>query len=369
MRSLKVAAQVLAFAGLVAGLAGFAGADDLRSSLKPGAPDLKSAGALAFGPDGVLFVSDPQAAALFAIDTGDKADKQAPGQVAIEDINGKVASALGTGAEQVLINDLAVNPASGNIYLSVSRGRGPDALPVLLRVDRAGSLSEVSLKNVPFAKATLPNAPADAGQGRQNQRLESITDLAYLDGRVIVAGLSNEEFASKLRSIPFPFKEADAGTSVEIYHGAHGKFETRSPVRTFVPFEIKGESYLLAAYTCTPLVKFPVKELRTGTKVKGTTVAELGNGNRPLDMISYQKDGRSYILMANNKRGMMKITTEGIDSIAAIEKKIDKTAGLAYETIAGLEGVVQLDRLDDKSAVVILAQKDGRMDLKSIALP
>ncbi len=45
---------------------------------------------------------------------------------------------------------------------------------------------------------------------------------------MIVAGLSNEEFASTLRSLPFPFKEGESETSVEIYHGAHGKFETRS---------------------------------------------------------------------------------------------------------------------------------------------
>jgi hypothetical protein len=38
--------------------------------LKEGAPDLKSAGQLAFGPDGVLFVGDAKGAAVFAIDRG-----------------------------------------------------------------------------------------------------------------------------------------------------------------------------------------------------------------------------------------------------------------------------------------------------------
>ena len=36
--------------------------------------------------------------------------------------NGK--GLLGTSADQVLINDLAVNPVSKNVYLAVSRGRG-----------------------------------------------------------------------------------------------------------------------------------------------------------------------------------------------------------------------------------------------------
>ena len=38
-----------------------------------GSPDLKSAGSLAFGPEGILFVGDSQAAAVFAIDVGDQA--------------------------------------------------------------------------------------------------------------------------------------------------------------------------------------------------------------------------------------------------------------------------------------------------------
>ncbi len=35
-------------------------------NLKEGAPDLKSADRLAFGPDGVLFVGDTKGAAIFA---------------------------------------------------------------------------------------------------------------------------------------------------------------------------------------------------------------------------------------------------------------------------------------------------------------
>src|SRR5207237_8369442 len=109
---------------------------------------------------------------------------------------------------------------------------------------------------------------------------------------VLVSGLSDEEFAPKLRSIPFPFKDTDKGASIEIFHGAHGRIETASPVRTFVAVEIKGETNILAAYTCTPLVRIPVSNLKPGEKVKGTTVAELGNMNKPLDMIIYQKDGK-----------------------------------------------------------------------------
>src|SRR5439155_13155634 len=64
----------LVIAGLLTAalLAGRSRAADLTESLKTGTPDSKSVGPLAFGPDGVLFVGDRQAAAIFAIDTGDR---------------------------------------------------------------------------------------------------------------------------------------------------------------------------------------------------------------------------------------------------------------------------------------------------------
>jgi hypothetical protein len=96
-------------------------AADSTDSLKKGTPDLKSAGPLAFGPDGILFVGDPQGAAIFAIDTGDKAP--AGGPIKVEKIDEKIAGMIGTDAKGILINAIAVNPASGNAYLSVSRGK------------------------------------------------------------------------------------------------------------------------------------------------------------------------------------------------------------------------------------------------------
>ena len=339
--------------------------------LKLGSPDLKSAGPLAFGPDGILFVGDPTGAAVFAIETGDTSGNPAGVKLNIEGINEKIAGMLGTTASYILINDLAVNPASGNVYLSVSRGRGPDAAAVLLRVDTSEKIAEVSLKQVKFDKAELSNAPAPGGTGRRNRRRESITDMALIDGRLFIAGLSNEEFASKLRSIPFPFEAADGGTSVEIYHGAHGQFETRSPVRTFVKFDIDNQPHLLAAYTCTPLVKFPVSALKPGVKLMGTTIAELGNRNRPLDMVVYNKDGKDYILMANSSRGVMKVTTEDIDIIEGITERVGGggTAGLTYDTIAHLKGVVQLDRLNDDSALILVQTDSGAANLQTVAFP
>ncbi len=135
-------------------------------------------------------------------------------------------------------------------------------------------------------------------------------------------------------------------------------------------YRIQNEPYLLAAYTCTPLVKVPVADLKAGAHVKGKTIAELGNRNRPLDMIVYQKDGKDFILLTNNSRGVMKIRTEGADSTEPITQPVrgGGTKGLGYDTIAGLKGVVQMDQLDDRHAV-ILTDTNGTIDLDTIELP
>lgn len=343
------------------------------TSLQSGTPDIQFAGPMTFGPDGILFVADPRQAALYALDTGEKGQSSPAAKVEVENINKSIAEMLGVMPSDVMINDMAVNPESGSVYLSVSRGRGPDAAPAILKVDSSGKLAELSLKKIPFAKATFANAPAPGGEGRQNRRAQSITDLAYVDGHIFVAGLSNEEFASTLRSLSYPFQSSNeqtaAGTSVEIYHGAHGKFETHSPIRTFVPYVINGESHLLAAYTCTPLVKFRVSDLESAEKAKGTTIAELGNRNTPLDMVLYKKNGQEYLLIANTNRGVMKVTTEKIADQEGITERISDTAGLKYETIADWKNVQQLDRLNDSSVVLLVTDDAGSASLKTMPLP
>lgn len=345
-------------------------ADKVPGLDQTGKPALKSAGPLAFGPSGVLFVGDPLGAAIFAVGIEVPSQQAATQEVQLNGIDAKIAGLLGTKAEDVLINDVAVQPLSSVVYLSVSRGKGPDAEPAIVRVDEKGTVALLPLEKAAYSKLELKNAPAADAKDRRGSslRLEAITDLAFIEGRLFIAGLSNEEFASKLRSVDFPFTSADLGTSVEIYHGAHGQFETRAPVRTFVPFNVGGEPQLLAAYTCTPLVRFPVSELKQGAKLRGTTIAELGNRNRPLDIIAYEKDGKSFLLMANSARGVMKVSTDNIEKQSAITTKIDDTAGLGYETIKELTGVEHLDKLGNKHAL-LLVRTDGGLNLKSIALP
>src|SRR5438034_879953 len=246
------------------------------------------------------------------------------------------------------------------------------AAPAIVRVDGKGNVTTLPLEKVAYAKVTIANAPpegATAGKGGKgpSARQQAITDLAYVDGKLFIAGLSNEEFASKLRSIEFPCKAADTGASVEIIHTAHNAgVETRAPVRTFVPFNVGGEPQILAAYTCTPLVTFPVSSLKAGQKIRGKTVAELGNRNQPLDMIVYEKDGKQFLLLSNSARGVMKISTDSIEKQPALTEAVKDggKAGLPYETVDSLKDVEQLDKLGNANALILT-----KGTLVTIALP
>ena len=143
--------------------------------------------------------------------------------------------------------------------------------------------------------------------------------MAFVNGNLLVAGMSNEEWSSALRSIPYPFNTAAKGTQLQIWHASHGRYETQSPVRTFVPYTLAGQQYVLAAYTCTPLVKIPMTDLKPGAQVKGVTIADLGAGNQPLDMVPYKKDGHEYILIANTSFGVVKLHADTLGT----DKPID----------------------------------------------
>ncbi len=121
MTKLKVLGVVFLGALILAG--GFVAAKSPGDFTK-GTPEIQSMSALTFTPDGVLFIGDGKGGAIFAVDLQEEppatAVEKAP---SITNIEEKFASLLGTTADEVMIHDLAVNPVSKNIYLSVSRGR------------------------------------------------------------------------------------------------------------------------------------------------------------------------------------------------------------------------------------------------------
>ena len=337
-----------------------------RWGLKEGSPELRSAVALAFGPDGILFVGDARAAAVLAIDTEDTKSRSDVAAVNIEQINTQVAGLFDSPGARII--DLAVNPLSGNVYLSVATSK----TAALVRINDAGKLSRMSLTGVRFSRVELPGAPEDKvvrrGRRESNRRDDAVTDLAWIDGKVLISGLSGAQ--SAVRKVDFPFVAADSGSSIEIFHGAHGRSEDYSAIRTFVPFNINGKPSLLAGYVCTPLVKFPLDGLKAGQKTQATTIAELGNRNRPLDMIVYEKDGQEWLLLSNSARGIMKISTKDIAKNPGITERVGGggVAGQPYETV-DWKNVVQLDKRGTAHAVILVQADEAHQHLQTVALP
>ena len=340
----------------------------LSAGLAPAVgPSFTSIGPLTFAPDGTLFAADRTAASIVALKLGAQASGKVAGTKDVEAVDTKIAALLGTDAAGITITDLAVHPTSKNSFVAVMKGTGPTAQPALVRIDGAGDISLVTLDTVEFTSVALPN-PAAVNPNGRGGRAQSVTDLAFVNGRLYVAGLSNEEFASKLWSVGYPFASVDNGASIEIYHGNHGALETRSPVMAFVPYTIGSELNILAGYTCTPLVKIPVQALKAGTKVVGTTIAEFGAGNQPLDLLVYRKDGKDFLLMSNSRHGVMKIGTDGFASAAPITARVGGTAGVPFESVAAMVNVEQMDLLDAGRTIVISRGSAGR-NLTAVVLP
>jgi hypothetical protein len=362
-----------------------------NDGLPLGTVTLRSAGPLAFGPAGILFLADSVGATVFAVDVADPGTPAGPTPLDVDDVDIRVGALLGCDAADIAIRDVAVHPVSGNVYLSVQRGRGDLAQAVLVRIDRVGgAITDVALTDVPFAAATIDDAPAedderldvtlpldDEGElieaaGRKIRilrrpiRTSTITDMAYVDGALLVAGLSNEEFSSKLRRIPYPFTAAGAtvANNLEIFHVSHGKWETAAPIRAFVPYD--GGRSILATYTCTPVVHFPLSELQPGAKTVGRTVAELGPVNQPLDMVSFIQDGEEKLLVANTSHGLLKLATRDIDAQAPLTEPTEPVG--VPRTVKDLPGVTRLANLGPDHLLLLQTDDEGRQHLRSLAV-
>jgi hypothetical protein len=349
----------------------------------PGRPDIRSLSALAFGPDGVLFVGDGKGGAVYALDLGDRAAREVKDPKEVADVEGKLAALLGAAPADIMIHDLAVNPISKRAYLAVSRGRAawntqwtlPNDVAdanVLVRLDADGRPEVVDLSKVPHVKVALPN-PVDPAKlvpwKKTSLRADAITDMAYAEGTLYVAGLSNEEFAATMWRVKYPFEGPVAATTLENFHGAHGKYETEAPIRTFVPYPLKGQTHLLAAYLCTPLVTFPVDGLKDGQHVRGRTIGEFGSGNYPLDMVLYRNEGKEKLLIANSNLPFMIVDPRDVEAFQGqIDKEVEGyLGGVRYEPRSG-NGVLQMDNLGESHVVVLRRQPGGQLDLVPVSV-
>jgi hypothetical protein len=355
--------------------------------LETGTPAVESVGSIGFGPDDILFVADNRAATIFAIDVADPGEDAGDEPFDLDGLDTRLCAFLGCDTDDLTVKDMAVHPRTHNVYLSVMRGRGDEALPVIVRIDRlTGSLEQVDLSDVPYSSVEIGNAPSidDERQfvsltsGNEGEEFEyagtkirilrlpmrqaTVTDLAYVDGTLLVAGLSNEEFASNLRRIAFPFTGEQTDNSLEIFHVSHGAWETAAPIRAFVPYE--GGRSILASYTCTPVVHFPVDELTSGTKAVGRTVAELGAMNQPLDMVSFVQGGEEHLLVSNSRHPLLKIACRDIDGQEGLTEPHEPHGVPRQEE--EITGITRMAGFGDSYILAMQADESGQRNLRSI---
>lgn len=322
------------------------------------AADVQSISRLEAGPGNVLFVADWKAARVHAIELP-PAQQKAAGTFNILDLEALLSRQLG--GARITVQDMAVRPGTGEVYVAVSTG--PARTPALFAVTSDGKARRVDLKAARATSVALRDAPKgdDKFWKQTPERSFTVTDMKWRDGELFVAGLSNQEFSSTLRRIRFPFTAQQSVSSIEIFHGGHNMMETRAPVRAMSFASLDGKPYLVAAYTCTPLVLIPIDALQDGAHVRGKTVAELGYGNTPADMISYTMrvgdKTEDYMMLVNFNRVSNVIPVSELRAANA-RPGIDKV--VSFGQIAGLEvqqaplaGALRIDNLDEQSFVLV----------------
>lgn len=281
---------------------------------------LKSAGALTFGADNVLFVGDIAGAAIhaFALRPGDVTAQDDvelgnfhnfEGRNLVQGLDQKLAALFGTTYDRIVINDMVVHQPSQQIIMSVERGRSVDAIPAIVKVNH-GNLELLDLSDIPHMQISIPDEPDPKAMLEfDTQRSFAITDVKYFAGEVFVTGVSNQRFASTLHRIPYPFGAPVKTSTVEIWHPVHGEFETRAPIIRQLIKEVNGEPYLFAVYGCTPLVRFPLASLKDGAHVRGDVIGELGYGSNPLDMLTFTDpfDRKEYLMVTIDARSASRI--------------------------------------------------------------
>ena len=362
-----------------------------------GAP-IQFAGALEFGPDGVLFVGDNIGEAIFAFEVGngDRPEEDAP--INLDDIDGAIANVLGVGKNGITINDMAVHPTTREVYLSVSRSNGASALPAIVKVDFTGKVHNIQIADLNYSRQSLHDVPdgtkqfklrgffggppsvKETAKSQQPMSVLTIMDIEYFQGELFVSGISNEEFASTLRRLPYPFSGNYGVTKVRMFHIAHDQWETRAPIRSMVAKNLDGTDYLIASYTCSPVVLIPIADVKDGAAITGRTIGDMGNG-QPIDMFTFKNamaGGGEYVFVTNNSRQPQLFALEGLADAEAFTTentqrgmKTDMTGAFPVGPVGSpvmfVGSSLQADLLNDKFIVSLTRDAySGSLNLESL---
>jgi hypothetical protein len=334
----------------------------LGAAAHASAADIQSISRLSAGPANVLFVADWKAARVHAITLPQAAQKPAGAAFNILDLEALLSKQVG--GARITVEDMVVRPGTAEVYVAISYGAAKS--PALFVITSDQKARRVDLKAAKSTSVALRDAPTTDYKFWKDtpERSFTVTDMKWRDGELFVAGLSNQDFASTLRRVKYPFDSKQSITSVEIYHTGHNLIETRAPIRAMSFASWGGKPYLVAAYNCTPIVTIPLDELKDGAHIRGKTIAELGYGNTPAGMIAYTKTDQGktedLLMLINFERGASVIPVAKVQAASAkpgIETVVPFGQLADLDTTpAPLAGAMRIDNLDEKSFIVVRRQ-------------
>jgi len=346
----------------------------LATAFTASAADIRSVSRIAFGPANTIFLGDWVSSKVHALTLPPaKASDGKPFNI----LNFGASLRKALGAEDIVLEDLAMRPGTNEVYVAGSAGA--EKTPALFAVTADGDVRAVDLEAMTETSADLekPLSPDLKFWDNIPGRSFTVTDMKWRDGHLYVAGLSNQDFASSLRILPYPFGKDSAMASVEMYHTSHDQVETRAPIRAMTFADLDGKPYLIAAYLCTPLVTIPLDALTDGAHVKAKTIAELGDAGTPVEAVPFSAMDFStgkpvpYLLVANLFRESSVIPMSSIEDTnrgAGYSKPVPfgQIAGVQHSGLT-MGNVMRIDNQDDHLFVALRRDlASGRAELVSI---
>ncbi len=344
----------------------------LLKNAQKGNPEVASIHSLAFGPKGLLLIGDGDSGRVVAVETGD--DKPLGSFKKITDLNSSLAARFGLKAADMMVMAYAVNRDSGCAYFGLERQ--DDGRVLLARVKPDGAIEEVKLDDVTYACAPL-RVSTEEGSAHINA-------ILWTDKQVIVSATATAAFSAHVMSVPVPIVHDARGVvgNAKSYHVTHGEWETAAPLERMALWEENGETFIVAGLTCTPVVKYPLKNLKDGAELKGVTPFDFGGGQQPMDMFVHNGslyvcvDGLEEPYVVRVKKELMSgkggvnekaptITDENDDGQVVIVKKYASSVSF----VPGFKNVIGMMQLSGTHALVLRQNKKNDVDLEAVALP
>ena len=329
-----------------------------------------SADILTFGPDNALIVADTASGTIHTFHVATAGNGAPPETFNLKAADERVAEALAVSLRQLRINDMAIHPLTRQVFLAVTRGTGAEARGMIVAIDGEGvvqlpaltSLGQHQLNRLPdSARTTLSARPLAT---------MVITTLGYHEGKLYVSGVNSTDFSSTLHQIAYPFTGMATESRIEIYHAVHDQNETRAPIRAQTIVGEGDDAVMIAAYTCTPIVTIPLRELTDGAQVRGKTIADVGYGNTPVGILSFKALNQQYqleemILVVNKQRSAQIFSKAQMLAADALGSHAMDPSGLVSRSLP-LSGIVQIKEYSDTQLLALRRDAEtGSLDLLS----